>query len=141
MLSDFLPTLPFSKRDVILPLQINPELWGVPKIPTKTQCRIRTDGATAMQDIGNPARGNTEKNSKSICTQVPRRDFALENSSGVNGWCHVLTLVIFDNFNLVGTACFENETDAPPRIHSQSPLIFAVALQLVQFRTFKVPHP
>jgi hypothetical protein len=50
----------------------------------------------------------------------------------VNCWCHVLTLVIVDDFHIMGIAVSKNETNAPPRIDCHGPLVFPI--------TFSLPH-
>jgi hypothetical protein len=59
-LGDFLPALGFYNCDVILALQIEPELRPISKVPPKPNGCISGDRAAAIKDVGDAAGRHTQ---------------------------------------------------------------------------------
>jgi hypothetical protein len=70
VLSDFFAAFLLRQRNVILPLQVDPELRAVAEVAAQAQCRIRTDRAAAVQNIGDAARGNAKQDSEAIGAEI-----------------------------------------------------------------------
>jgi hypothetical protein len=62
--------------NLVLPLQIEPELCAVAEIPAETNGRVGRNGAAPIQDVRNPAGGDAKIESQPTGGVSPRLKFA-----------------------------------------------------------------
>lgn len=86
--SDLPPLLAFHDSDVVLPLQVQPELRAVTEIAAKPHRGICRNASASVQNVGNPPRGNADVERKPVGAQPTRHEFALEQPSGMHEWSH-----------------------------------------------------
>ena len=86
--SDFSAFLPFDDTNVVLTLQVQPELRAIAEIADQAVPRVRRDTSASIQNIGDPPRGNADVERKPVCTEPARNQLAFEQPSGMNEWSH-----------------------------------------------------
>jgi len=72
---DFGAAFAFDHRDIILALQIEPELRGVAEVMAEPHRRVSGDRAPSVQDIGNAAGRYTDVECKPIGAKGPCAQF------------------------------------------------------------------
>jgi hypothetical protein len=77
---DFRPPLLLDNRNVVLTLQVEPELRAVAKIATESHRGVSRNGAAAAENAGNTAGRHAEIERKAVCAQPARLQFALEQT-------------------------------------------------------------
>jgi hypothetical protein len=119
----------FDNSDVILGLQIHPELRTVAEVPSEPDRGVGTDRPAAIQDVGYAARWHADREREPVCTQTTNSELSLQKPSRVRNRSHELSFVIVDDLDVMCIPTMEFETDAPSRVHSHCPLTSAVTLQ------------
>lgn len=84
---NFLSDLRLVFGKLISGLEIHPESGALSEIAGEREGCFSGQVALAVQDLGNPARGNAELKSKFVGGKATYRHFAFENASWVN-WFH-----------------------------------------------------
>lgn len=86
---DFLSHSALGNRDVVLALQIKPELRAVAEVAGKAECRIGGDRAAAVENAGDAARRHAEIERQAVGAQSAAIKLAAEQPSGMNCRGHV----------------------------------------------------
>src|ERR1019366_7809635 len=81
--SDLGALLALDHADVILTLQLQPELRAVAEIAAEPHRGIGRDPAAAVEDVGDTAAGNADIERQTVCTELSRDQFALQQTTGV----------------------------------------------------------
>jgi hypothetical protein len=124
--------LSLDGSDVVLALEIKPELCAVPEIATESHGCIGGNGAATIKDVSDTAGRHPEIKGEPVCTEIARLQLAFQEAARM--WCerHGLTSVIINDLNIVRIAPSERKADAPARVHCHGPLSGSVTLELVK---------
>lgn len=90
-----------NQIDVVLGLQIEPELSGIPEVTTQPDGGIGCNRAAAVKNVRDAPRGDAKIEREPTGAQFPGLQFALQNPSWVNERCHHLSLVLIGEFHVV----------------------------------------
>jgi hypothetical protein len=112
-LRDFGSVLPLDDSDVVLALQIEPELRTVSKIVAEPHGGIGRNRPAAVQYVSNSAGRNAQIECKPVRTEITRLDLALQKTSRMYCERHGLTPMVINNLDVVCVAVPEYKTDAP----------------------------
>lgn len=74
----------FNLGDVVLALQIEPELRAVAEVAAEADGGIGGDGAPAIQDVGDAAGGNAKIQRQPACAEPADVQLALEQTAGMS---------------------------------------------------------
>src|SRR5215208_7870337 len=90
-LGDLLPSLPLDQGDVVLALEVEPELAAVAEIATEAHRRVGRDRAAPVEDVGDVPRGDAEVEREAVRAQGPRLDFAPQQPARMGDWRHAVS--------------------------------------------------
>jgi len=124
--------LSLDRRNVVLALQIKPELRAVPEITTESHGCIGGNRAATIEDVGDTAGRHPEIEGEPVCTEIARLKLALQEAARMGSEWHGLTSVIVNDLNIVRIALSEGKANAPARVHRHGPLSASVALELMK---------
>jgi hypothetical protein len=82
-LGDFRAAVALDQGDLVLALEVEPELRPVAEVATQAHRRVSRDPAPSVQDVGDPAGGHAEVEGEPIGAQTTRFEFELQEPSGV----------------------------------------------------------
>src|SRR5947208_17073691 len=80
--------LSLDHADVILTLQVQPELRAVAKISAEPHRSIGRDPPAAIEDVGDTAGRNADIERYTVCTELSSRHFAFQQTAGVYNRSH-----------------------------------------------------
>src|ERR1700682_990780 len=80
--------LPLDHADVILSLQVQPELRAAAEIAAEPHRGVGRDRAAAIEDVGDTARRNADIERKTVSTELSRDQFALQQTAGMYNRSH-----------------------------------------------------
>ncbi len=126
----------FCNLSVIMSLQIQPHFSGPSEVAGEAQGGVSGDGALALYDLVDAARGHADVLSKAVFRQAERQEEILSKDfTGMNG--NVLfhgwhRLMIINDFNFMRAVWLPLEADAPLIVDTDGMLSFAVALEHFQ---------
>src|SRR5260370_22968532 len=80
--------LPLDHANVILTLQVQPELSAVAEIAAEPHSGIGRDRAAAIEDVGDPAGRHADIERQTVRTELSSDHFALQQTAGVNNRSH-----------------------------------------------------
>src|SRR5260370_24540330 len=103
--------------DVVVALQIKPELCAVPEITTESHGCIGGNGAATIEDVGDTAGRHPEIEGEPVCTEIARLQLALQEAARMGCERHGLTPVIINDLNIVGIALSLLEIDSMWIVH------------------------
>lgn len=134
--SNFCTVVAFGDGDIVLALEVEPELGAVTEIAAEAEGRIGGNRAAGIEDIGNAAGWDAEIERQAVSAQASRLEFAPKQAAGMSNRCHGLTFVIVGNFNFMGIALSKLETNPPAGVDCHGPLTFPIALKLMKANAF-----
>lgn len=91
-LSDFLTAVALDQGDLVLALQVEPELRPVAEVAAEAHRGVCGHAAPPVQDVGDPARRHAEVEGEAVRAQATRFELALQEPSGVRDGRHVPSL-------------------------------------------------
>src|SRR5579864_458437 len=118
--------------NVVLALQVEPELRAVAEIAAEPHSGVRGDRAALVQDVGDAAGWHAQIEREPVRAEGARLQLSFQQAARMDSGRHGLSPMIIDNLDVVCVALPEFETDTPPRIDGHRPLPLAVALELMQ---------
>lgn len=127
--------LPARHGEIIVRLQIQPELGRGVEVPRQPQRRIGRNGALAVDDSRNTVAGHAQRLGQCIGRQTEFvQKLALQNLAGVNRCSlgHIAASVVVHDFDLVRIAAVPIEANPILPVDSDAVLPFTVAAQLFQ---------
>jgi len=77
--------LVLRKAELVVPLEIHPELWRCPGPDAKPECGIGRDSSPSPDDLGEAMGGNAQFLCQCRCRHVQRRELIGDVLAGVNG--------------------------------------------------------
>src|SRR6478672_2966590 len=89
---NFRTLLPLDHADVILSLQVQPELRAVAEIAAKPHRGIRRDPTTAIEDVGDATGRHADIERETVSTQLSSRHLAFQQTAGVYNRSHGINL-------------------------------------------------
>ncbi len=75
--SNFLAMIPFDDSNVVLALEIEPELRAVAEVRAEPDCCMGTDRPAPVEDVGDATLRHTEIDGQTVGAQVSCGKFAL----------------------------------------------------------------
>ena len=136
-LPDLRAALALDHGDVVLALQVEPELGPIAEIAAKPHRRIGRYRTAPIDDVGDTAGRHTEIEREPIGAQRARGDLSPQEAARVCDRGHGLSSVIVDDLDVVGVTLAKHEADSPACIHPHGPLPFALGFELVQPDAFE----
>jgi hypothetical protein len=130
--ADVGPLVPFNHGDIVLALQIEPELRIVAEIAAQPHGRICRYRAPSIENVGDAPRRDAQVQRQTIRTELASFEFALQKPAWMDRGSRVLPLVVVDNLDVESIARAEFEADTPAVIHRHGPLLLPGAIQFVQ---------
>src|SRR5262249_60505878 len=82
--------LPLDHGNVMLALQVQPELGGVAKIEPETHSGVGRDCTSAIKDVSHAAGGHADVERQTVCAELARREFAFQQAAGMYDGSHGL---------------------------------------------------
>lgn len=81
--SDIFPAVSLGDSEIMLDLEIHPELRRVAKISPKPKCRIRTNGSFALNNLADPSGRNSEVVREAVDGKPAYLQFVFEDLAGM----------------------------------------------------------
>ena len=118
----------FDDGDIVLRLQIHPELRTIAEVSSKPHGSVRADRPAAVQNIGDATGGYTNRDRETVSTQSSGGKLPFQKAARMGNWRHMLSLMIIDDLDVVGITSMELEADAPTGIDGDCPLTSTITL-------------
>jgi len=107
--------LTLDDGNVVLALQIKPELGTISKISAEPDGRICSDRPASIEYVGDAAGRYAEIECEPICADFARFEFTLQEAAWMYCEWHALSLVVVYDLYVTGVALPEHKANTPTR--------------------------
>jgi hypothetical protein len=126
--------LAFGDREIVLHLQIHPELRRVTEVPAEAERGVGSNGALTIYNFDDPARRDSQIEAEAVSAQSAFHQLFLQNLTRMrwNSFHHNSALVIIYDLDVVYISRAKIEADSPSAIYRYRPLAPPVTFETVQ---------